>query len=137
MCGTESWSEFIPTVILLRFHELLDRYIDAGFIHALLKDIGDACLGMRLTRCAGCLQARSWPVLRRFSVLAFVRQALALPETWWALQKRGHVRASAPRGEVLSNPGRTGRPGKISHRVGTALAKLRGGQPRAARIAYE
>jgi len=128
MCGKESWSEFIPTVILLRFHELLDRYIDAGVHPRFVEGHRRRMLGYASEPLRRLFTGEKLAGLEAFSVLAFVARHWRYPEMWSALR---NAATSAPLRRVAKcslTLAALALPGKISHRVGTGLAKLRGGQ---------
>jgi len=128
MCGTESWSEFIPTVILLRFHELLDRYIEAGVHPRFVEGHRRRMLGYASEPLRRLFTGEKLAGLEAFSVLAFVGKHWRYPEMWRALR---NAATSAPLRRVAKcslTLAALAVPGKISHRVGTGLARLRGGQ---------
>lgn len=128
MCGKESWSEFIPTVILLRFHELLDRYVDAGVHPRFVEGHRRRMLGYASEPLRRLFAGEKLAGLDKFSVLAFTGKYWNYRETWRALRDAAR---SVPLRRVakFSLPlAALAVPGKISQRVGTAVAELRGGQ---------
>ena len=128
MCGIESWSEFIPAVILLRFHELLDRYIDAGVHPRFVEAHRRRMLGYASEPLRRLFTGEKLAGLEAFSVLTFVGKHWRYREMWWALR---NAATSAPLRRVAKcslTLAALAVPGKILHRVGTGLAKLRGGQ---------
>lgn len=85
MCGKESWSDFIPAVVLLRFHELLDAYLAGGIHHKLVEGHRRRMLryaGEPLTR---FLQGETAPGLENFSLPAFVARHYRYREAWQAI----------------------------------------------------
>jgi glycosyltransferase involved in cell wall biosynthesis len=85
MCSTESWSDFIPVVVLLRFHELLDEYIARGVDARLLERHRRRMLGYAgdlLTRIA---QGERLPGLESFSIVGFIARHYRYRELWRAV----------------------------------------------------
>jgi glycosyltransferase involved in cell wall biosynthesis len=137
MCGKESWSEFIPTVILLRFHELLDRYIDAGVHPRFVEGHRRRMLGYASEPLRRLFTGEKLAGLETFSVLTFAGNHWRYREMWWALRDAATTAPLRHVAKCSLTLAALAVPGKISHRVGTALARLRGGRRRVTRTAPE
>jgi hypothetical protein len=86
MCGKESWSEFIPAVVLLRFHELLAAYLETGADGRLTERHRRRMLGYAVGPLTRFLQGETPPGLETFSVPAFVVRHYRYPELWRAVR---------------------------------------------------
>ena len=86
MCGVESWSEYIPVVVLLRFHELFDYYIKAGVDPRFIERHRRRMLGYASDPLRRLFAGEKLARLDGFSVLAFAGKHWRFRETWRALR---------------------------------------------------
>jgi glycosyltransferase involved in cell wall biosynthesis len=103
MCGTESWSEFIPVAVLLRFHELLDLLIRNGVPRALVDRHRRRMLSSAEPFLIDVFCDRQTRRLESFSVKRFFLTHYRYRECWTALYRSlsaaramGALRGSLP-----------------------------------------
>lgn len=82
MCGKESWADFIPAVVLLRFHELLDAYVGCGVERRLVEGHRRRMLASAAEPLARVLRGERPALLESFSVGRFVLRHARYRETW-------------------------------------------------------
>ena len=85
VCSTESWAEFIPVAIVLRFHELLDFLIKSGVRSELLEQHRRRMLTWAAPCLADVFRGRRPPRLESFSVRSFLFKHYRYPEAWAAV----------------------------------------------------
>jgi len=85
MCGKETWADFIPVVILLRFHELLDCYIEAGVPRELVDGHRRRMLNEAAAPLARIVRGEKLALLESFSVCRFLIRHRRYPEAWKAV----------------------------------------------------
>jgi glycosyltransferase involved in cell wall biosynthesis len=85
MCGKESWARFIPVVVLLRFHELLDMYLEYGVEARLVNRHRRRMLEEATDPLAKVLSGETPPLLEDFSVTRFIFKYCHYPELWRSL----------------------------------------------------
>jgi glycosyltransferase involved in cell wall biosynthesis len=84
MCGKESWADFIPAVVLLRFHELLDEYVARGAAARLVEQHRRRLLGYAGEPLTRILQGERLPRLESFSAARFLLRHWRYAEAWRA-----------------------------------------------------
>lgn len=82
MCSKESWSNFIPVAVLLRFHELLDILIESGVDDGLLEHHRRRMLTYAAPYLAEIFQGRRPQRLESFSVIKFLAKHYRYGEAW-------------------------------------------------------
>jgi glycosyltransferase involved in cell wall biosynthesis len=87
VCSRESWTEFIPVVVLLRFHELLDEYIARGVDARLLERHRRRMLGYAGELLTKVFQGETLPRLESFSTVRFIIRHYRYVELWRAVYK--------------------------------------------------
>jgi hypothetical protein len=87
MCSKESWAEFIPVVVLVRFHELLDLYLKNGVKACLLDGHRRRMLTSAAEPLARVIQGERLPLLENFSVWRFILKHFRYMELWRAIFK--------------------------------------------------
>lgn len=85
MCGKESWADFVPAVVLLRFHELLDAYVRNGVDGRLVEGHRRRMLSHAAEPLARVLRGERLALLESFSVGRFVLRHVRYRETWEAV----------------------------------------------------
>ncbi|MHB8469198.1 MAG: glycosyltransferase family 2 protein [Gaiellaceae bacterium] len=82
MCGEESWSDFVPLVILRRFHDLLDQYAAHGVPPAYLERHRQRILEAAYDSLVRILGGDTPPGLETFTLRGFVRRHWRHRVTW-------------------------------------------------------
>ncbi len=85
VCGKESWVDFIPAAMLLRFHELLDVYKRSGVDHRLLDKHRRQMLVRAEPYLVDFFRGRSAPRLESFSLTRFLARHYGYFESWRAV----------------------------------------------------
>jgi len=85
VCGTESWVDFIPVAMLLRFHELLDAFKRNGVDDRLLDQHRRQMLIRAETYLMEVFRGRRAPGLESFSVTKFLARHYRYFESWRAV----------------------------------------------------
>jgi glycosyltransferase involved in cell wall biosynthesis len=127
VCSRESWSDFIPAAMLLRFHELLDVLVENGVDAGLLDRHRRKMLVVAAPYLADVLRGRRAARLEGFSVAGFLLKHRRYPESRGAVYS---ALVSAPLGEQLrASPfyALLAVPAKAAHRCLSWRAKR--GQP--------
>ena len=99
VCSKESWSDYIPAVMLLRFHELLDLLERSGVDKRLLEHHRRRMLTDAEPFLAEVFRGRRGPRLERFSAAKFLARHCRYPESWGAFYS---ALVSVPLREELS-----------------------------------
>jgi glycosyltransferase involved in cell wall biosynthesis len=85
VCSKESWSDFIPVAMLLRFHELLDVLKKNGVDKELLEHHRRRMLTCAMPYLAEVFRGRRAARLEWFSVTKFLAKHYRYVETWGAI----------------------------------------------------
>lgn len=82
MCGKESWAEFLPAAVLLRWHDLLDEYERHGVDSRLLVHHRTRMLTQADSYLAEILRGKRASGLESFSIIKFLIKYRGYPEAW-------------------------------------------------------
>jgi glycosyltransferase involved in cell wall biosynthesis len=85
VCSKESWSDFIPVVMLLRFHELLDLLKNNGVDERLLEQHRRRMLARAETYLVDVLRGHRAPRLESFSLRRFLAKHYRYYEAWQSI----------------------------------------------------
>jgi FkbM family methyltransferase len=90
MCGTESWAEFLPAAVLLRWHDLLDEFGRNGVDAKLFEHHRTRMLTHAYDHLAEILRGKRASGLESFSIMKFLIKHRRYSEAWrsvdWALK---------------------------------------------------
>lgn len=86
MCGTESWVEFYPAAVLLRWHDLLDVLSENGVGEECLDHHRRRMLTLSDTYLTDILCGKRASRLESFSVMKFLIRHRRYPEAWRAVR---------------------------------------------------
>ena len=110
MCGKESWTEYVPLVVLVRFHELLDLMVASGVDDAIVLDHRKRMLSYSGSLIVDMLLGRELRGLERFSMPKFLFRHRSSGALWYSLERAVASRAAgAVKGvahKILGSPSR-------------------------------